>query len=167
MLIEPPAAGNGVKTPPRSRRTGRRWEAQASRGSLEQRLGEVRESVRAALTDFARERAGYFEQVESEVVQLALSIARKILRREAQIDPLLLAGMVRVALDRVEERAPRSRYGCIPSRCPSAAPTLRNTWRLVRSRRWSKIPSLPADHCILQTELGTTELGPEIPAQGN
>ena len=35
-------------------------------------------------------------------MQLALAIARKILHREAQVDPLLLAGMVRVALEKIE-----------------------------------------------------------------
>src|SRR5580698_319973 len=60
-------------------------EAQA-RAGFELRLEEIRESVRAALADFGRERARYFQQVEAEIVQLALSISRKILRREAQID---------------------------------------------------------------------------------
>jgi flagellar assembly protein FliH len=36
--------------------------------------------------------------VEAEVVRLAVAIAGRILRREAQIDPLLLLGAVRVAL---------------------------------------------------------------------
>ena len=36
-------------------------------------------------------------------MQLALSIARKILHREAQIDPLLLTGVVRVALESLNE----------------------------------------------------------------
>ena len=36
------------------------------------------------------------------MVRLALSIARKILHREAQMDPLLLAGVVRVALDQMQ-----------------------------------------------------------------
>ena len=35
-------------------------------------------------------------------MQLALSIARKILHREAQLDPLLLAGIVRVALEKID-----------------------------------------------------------------
>jgi flagellar assembly protein FliH len=36
--------------------------------------------------------------VEHEVVKLALAVAARILRREAQMDPLLLTGAVRVAL---------------------------------------------------------------------
>ena len=51
---------------------------------------------------FTRDRASYFQKVEGEVVQLALGIARKILHREAQLDPLLLAGIVRVALEKID-----------------------------------------------------------------
>ena len=52
--------------------------------------------------DFASSEPEYFRQVEVEAVRLALSIARKVLHREAQMDPLLLAGVVRVALDQMQ-----------------------------------------------------------------
>ena len=45
----------------------------------------------------------YFARVEREVVQLALAIAARILHREALLDPLLLAGAVRVALGQLGE----------------------------------------------------------------
>ncbi len=54
------------------------------------------------LEGFARERSDYYRRVESEVVQLALAIARKILHREAQLDPHLLAGLVRVTLEKLD-----------------------------------------------------------------
>ena len=47
---------------------------------------------------FAEERDRYLHAVEQEVVRLALAVAARILRREAQMDPLLLTGAVRVAL---------------------------------------------------------------------
>ena len=47
---------------------------------------------------FHAERERYFEAVEPEVVKLALAVAARILRRESQMDPLLLSGAVRVAL---------------------------------------------------------------------
>lgn len=53
-------------------------------------------SALIAAFDQARER--YLQTVEQEVVRLALAIAARILRREAQMDPLLLTGSVRVAL---------------------------------------------------------------------
>ena len=42
-------------------------------------------------------------QTEQQMVQLALAIARKVLRREATIDQDLLVAMARVALERVGE----------------------------------------------------------------
>src|SRR5439155_10070139 len=60
---------------------------------------ECRRGMADSVQNFADERRKYFLAVEHEVVQLALNIARKILRRESQIDPHLLSGMVRVALE--------------------------------------------------------------------
>ena len=50
------------------------------------------------LASFGQERDRFFSLVEHEVVKLALAVAARILRREAQMDPLLLTGAVRVAL---------------------------------------------------------------------
>lgn len=74
----------------------RRWAAEA-----EARDRQRGEHMKAALEAFAVQRSRYFRQVEGEVVQLALAVARKILQREAALDPTLLHGLVRVALDRV------------------------------------------------------------------
>jgi len=41
--------------------------------------------------------------VEAEIVQLALSIAAKILHREAQVDPMLVAALVRIAVEKMRE----------------------------------------------------------------
>ncbi len=49
-------------------------------------------------SSFAQARAQYLSAIEPEVVKLALAVAARILRREAQMDPLLLTGAVRVAL---------------------------------------------------------------------
>ena len=57
----------------------------------------------AALADFRAQRDEYLARVEQEVVRLALAIAERILHREAQMDPLLLTGAVRVALGQLAE----------------------------------------------------------------
>ena len=44
-------------------------------------------------------------EIEHEVVELALAIAARILRRESQMDPLLLTGAVRVALGHLSKTA--------------------------------------------------------------
>ncbi len=92
--------------------TRRSFEAGRQSGREEARLAE-REAQAAAMQaaqeersrraaewieSFAQERDRYLRAVEQEVVRLALAIAARILRREAQMDPLLLTGAVRVAL---------------------------------------------------------------------
>src|SRR5579883_1703574 len=74
-------------------------EAQAE---VAQALMQERASISMVVGAFARARASYFMRIEGEVVRLALAVARRILHREAQLDPILLRGAVRVALDRLE-----------------------------------------------------------------
>jgi flagellar assembly protein FliH len=57
----------------------------------------------ALVASNARDRDRYFARVEEESVRLALAIAARILRREAQMDPLLLTGAVRVALGQLAQ----------------------------------------------------------------
>lgn len=64
-------------------------------------VAQQRDAIAAALSDFSRERQAYFLHVEGEVVSLALAVVRKILHRESQVDPLLLSGLVRVALEKM------------------------------------------------------------------
>ena len=59
--------------------------------------------ISLALDAFERERKGYFARVETEIVRLALSIAAKILHREAQVDPMLLAALVQIAVNQLKE----------------------------------------------------------------
>jgi flagellar assembly protein FliH len=59
--------------------------------------------LKTAVDAFVSQRDEYFTRVEHEVVRLALGIAERILHREAQLDPLLLSGAVRVALGQLAE----------------------------------------------------------------
>jgi len=79
----------------------RQGEAQAQ-AAMTQRLQQERRAIDEAVEQFAQERRDYFRRVETDVVTLALAIARKLLHREVQIDPLLLSGIVRVALDQIQ-----------------------------------------------------------------
>jgi flagellar assembly protein FliH len=82
----------------RGRAEGRAAEQEAQAASIE--AGRERQARQTAelVENFVRERDRYLQKVEHEVVQLALAVAARILRREAQMDPLLLTGAVRVAL---------------------------------------------------------------------
>jgi len=57
-----------------------------------------REQAAGWVARLMEEREAYLRGVEPAVVKLALAVAARILRREAQMDPLLLSGAVRVAL---------------------------------------------------------------------
>ena len=76
------------------RQTEREAQAAAQAAAEERRIRHAAELVE----NLAHERDQYLHKVEYEVVKLALAVAARILRREAQMDPLLLTGAVRVAL---------------------------------------------------------------------
>jgi flagellar assembly protein FliH len=61
--------------------------------------------VQAAVAAFGEAQTRYFIEAEAAVVRLALSIAARVLHREAQLDPLLLRGAVRVALEHAQQSA--------------------------------------------------------------
>lgn len=73
------------------------------RQEFEQKLLATRSPIAASVKEFAEQRAGYFARVEAEVVQLSLSIAAKILHREAQVDTMLVASLVRIAMEKMRE----------------------------------------------------------------
>jgi flagellar assembly protein FliH len=135
-----------------------------ARAAGEQELAAIRESLSTALRGFAREREHYYAQVETEVVGLALSIARKILHREAQVDPLLLAGLVRVALEQMERGTQ-----VVLRICPRQVAEYRSFF--AQHMESGQVPAveedaaLEPDHCRLQTTVGTTELGLEVQLQ--
>ncbi len=82
----------------KGRQEGHQAEREALAASLNA-VGRERAQHAAALIEgFTQERDRYLLKVEREVVKLALAVAARILRREAQMDPLLLTGAVRVAL---------------------------------------------------------------------
>jgi flagellar assembly protein FliH len=119
-----------------------------------------RESVTEALREFAQTRADYFRRVEAEVVSLALAIARRILRREAQMDPLLLTGMVRVALEKMAA-SHNVRMRVHPSQIEAWQNFLAREQGLIVTPELSGDVALQPNQCQLETELGVTELSLE------
>lgn len=91
----------------------RGFEAGRQRGMEDGRAAELAahapadqqraEQLRRLFDELASGRDQYIHAVEQEVVRLALAIAARILRREAQTDPLLLMGAVRVALGQLAD----------------------------------------------------------------
>src|ERR1700740_1122933 len=111
---------------------------QDSRQAFEQQLAKEKSNIAAAIAQFSRDRSNYFEKVEPEVVQLALSIARKILHREAQVDPMLLAGVARVVLEQIDG-ATRVQLRVHPQKAPD--------WRqfLAAQLEPAKLPAIVED----------------------
>jgi flagellar assembly protein FliH len=68
----------------------------------EREIQRARAAIAGAIEQFAQQRDEYFRQAEAEIVGLALAIARRLIHRESQIDPRLLAGLVRHELEQLE-----------------------------------------------------------------
>jgi flagellar assembly protein FliH len=125
----------------------------------EARSAEQFDKTRQALELFQAERRDYFSRVESDVVQLALAIAAKILHREAQVDPMLVAALVRVAIDKLHDGSSVS---------VRVSPAEAGRWRafLANPLNGSTIEIVEDAHlgvadCILETELGSANFSIE------
>jgi len=127
------------------------WEAE-----LEERIAKERSQLQKFGDDFLQERMRYFAGVEGEVVRLALAIAARVLHREVKLDPLLLAGVVRVALEKVAKDSAvvlsvpvdelEMWQGVFVANRESAV-------RVVGDER------LGVGECVLETNVGRVELG--------
>jgi flagellar assembly protein FliH len=125
-----------------------------------QAAAEQRRSRQAAelIESFASARDRYLLEAEHEVVELALAVAARILRREAQMDPLLLTGAVRVALGQlagsteVRLRVPQGdldlwteAIGLVPNLTVKPVISAGEGMRL--------------GDCLIETEMGSVDLG--------
>jgi len=127
------------------------WEQE-----LNERIVEERGAVLKVCQGFARERARYFAGVEAEVVKLALAIAARVLHREANLDPLLLTGVVRVALEKVAEDSAtvlRVPAGAIEMWREVFVASPESSLQVVGDER------LSMGECVLDTNVGRVELG--------
>ena len=109
------------------------------------------------VAEFQQERNDYYGAVETELVKLALAISQKILHREAQVDRMLLAGLVKVAIENLQHRS-NIVVRVRPEKC--------DLWRDYFSRHLpaTKIEiledsQLQDEDCKLETELGTADVG--------
>lgn len=115
----------------------------------------------AAIDEFRARRDDYLAQVEHEVVRLSLAIAERILRREAQLDPMLLSGAVRVALGQLAESTE------VRLRVPAAekemwAEFVRLMPALPLRPEVRSEESLQVGEAILETRSGTADLSLQV-----
>jgi flagellar assembly protein FliH len=141
-----------------AREQGRREARQAVEQQIHGEQQRLQAQILQSLEQFRLERQNYFHNVEGEVVRLALAIAARVLHREAHLDPLLLSGAVRVALEKLGDSSH------VVMRVP---PQEIEPWKaFFRTGTNLRIqpgiledPSLSPGECLLITELGTIELG--------
>jgi flagellar assembly protein FliH len=137
---------------------GREVERQALTAGFQTRQAAVTQQVRHLMERFNAERARYFEEVESEVVKLALAIAARILRREAQMDPLLLSGAVRVALGQLSS-ATQVRLRVPPADLELWAEAMAHLPNLAVRPAVAAGEEMRLGDCVLETEFGSVDLG--------
>lgn len=155
--VVPVTAATEAQAVARGREEGR---AEA-RKTFDQQLAGERAAIAAALAQFTVDRRAYYGKVEMAVVQLSLAIARKILHREAQIDPLLLAGIVRVALEKIEG-ASKVRLRIHPHAAPEWQRYLASHMEPGNLPEFVEDAALDPDRCVLETSMGTAQLGVEV-----
>jgi flagellar assembly protein FliH len=130
---------------------------QKLRQEYEQKLIQARAPIAAAVKEFAQQRDDYFARVEAEVVQLSLSIAAKILHREAQVDPMLVASLVRIAVEKMREGSSVTVHvgagrGMAWKQYFAGFPNLSRV-EVVEDAK------LNDQDCVLETELGSANFG--------
>jgi flagellar assembly protein FliH len=143
-----------------ARQAGRKEGEMQARAQFEEQLERARQEIRAALENFAGEKRRYYQRIEEETVKLSLAIARKIVHREVHLDPLVMAGIAHAALQKLDA---------------STSITLRvSPGNVVRWREYFKQyetfdgqlnivedSSLTPHSCVLETSLGSSEIGVE------
>jgi len=144
-----------------ARARGRQEGLAEARRHYEDRISQERAGLAAALSQFTRDRAAYFQKVETEVVGLALAIARKILYREAQVDPLLLAGVVRVALEKIDGATGVTLH-LHPQNAADWQKYLSTCLDPADLPQIVEDSSQPPDQCVLETSMGTAAIGLDV-----
>ena len=142
----------------KGRAEGRQAEKDAQ--APQQKAAEERRMRQAAdlIASFAEERDRYLSAVEHEVVELALAVAARILRREAQMDPLLLTGAVRVALGQLSGST-QVRLRVPPGELDLWTETIALLPNLAVKPAVLAGDGMRVGDCVIETDLGSVDLG--------
>lgn len=123
------------------------------------KLVEERARTERIRLEFARDRQRFFSSAESQVVKLALAVARKVLQHEASTDGLYLRSSVKAALARVQDgttttlRVPEREFVDWTAMFLQAG-----------AERVQVVidEQMKAGECVLETKVGTIEFGLEV-----
>jgi len=137
-----------------ARAEGMREGERHGRTLAEQELSQARMRISEVLDSFQRERQEYYSKVEVELVHFALAIAAKILHREAHIDRMVVAGLVKVMLEKLQQSTK-----VIVRVHPENGADWQQYFQDNATVQIVEDPSLQPKDCVLETDLGTAEVG--------
>jgi flagellar assembly protein FliH len=132
---------------------------QRLRKANEGKLEALSAQIKGAVEQFTQERRSYFSRVETEVVRLALSIAARILHREAQVDPMLVAALVRIAIEKIRDGS-----GVTVRVAPGNAAGWRSCLGEIINGSNVEVAEdqqLGVQECVLETRLGSADFSME------
>jgi flagellar biosynthesis/type III secretory pathway protein FliH len=119
---------------------------------------QLTDKIAVLIQKFDEARDRYLRAVEHEVVELALAIAARVLRREAQMDPLLLTGAVRVALGQLATTA-KVRLHVPAAECDMWTEAIEHLPNLALRPTVHPDDGMRVGDCVIETELGSVDLG--------
>lgn len=148
----------------RSARAAALREGEATgRGRAAAELQPVMERLAATIADLAALRPRLRREAEADMLQLALAIARRVLRRELAIDPEALHGLVLAALEKLEMRE-LSRIRVHPSQAAAVSAVLRQAGAGF-SIEVTSDPTLDCGAAIFETSRGSLDASIETQLQ--
>lgn len=142
----------------RGRQEGHQIEREAQAAAAKSEEERRKRELARLIEEFATGRDLFLSAVEHEVVKLALAVAARILRREAQMDPLLLTGAVRVALGQLagttemQLRVPAAQID-MWSEAIALVPHLTIKPVVIAGE------GMRVGDCVLESKVGTVDLG--------
>jgi flagellar assembly protein FliH len=142
----------------RGRQEGHHEERDAQKLAHTAADAERTQQAASLVERFTLERDRYLEAVEHEVVELALAIAARVLRREAQMDPLLLTGAVRVALGQLSAST-EVRLRVPPAELDLWGEAIAHLPNLTVKPVLVAGEGMECGDCVLETTLGSVDLG--------
>ena len=137
-----------------ARAEGIREGERLARAGFEAEIARERSRVTEIITKLQQERSEYYSKVEVQLVHFALAIAAKILHREAQVDRTVVAGLVKVMLEKLQQGSK-----VIVRVRPEAAESWRHYFHDHATMQIVEDSSLQPTDCVFETELGTADIG--------
>ena len=137
-----------------ARTEGIREGERLARVGFQEELDRERARITQVVSAFNKERDEYYSRIEVQLVHFALAIAAKILHREAQVDRMVVAGLVKIMLEKLQQGSKVIvRVGA------EAAENWRQYFHDNATMQILEDTSLQPNDCVLETELGVADVG--------